>query len=318
MSTHLKECAKYKAKKQTQNGSNSTGIRAFFEGDAANTGSKNIKVSQEFVEETILKFFVSNNIPFKAADNEYFRKLVSLIALDQNSSKNANCLSRNIIRARLSKYSKMGRDQFKHVLSENDSKFNIALDCWSSRNNYGFMGLFISIRELILLAVICHWISSNWTLEEALLHFSHIPGHHTGAALGKEVIEILEEYGIIEKLFCVTTDNASNNTEMMKHIGRYLRKEYNIIWKSDEHHIACLNHVINLAVKDFLKEIKGLNSEESSDEHPKEDEDDEEKISEGFDRTFWKIRTIAKVNILILKVILIIENQQQQSSSRTI
>ena len=97
MSTHLKECAKYKAKKQTQNGSNSTGIRAFFEGDATNTGSKNTKVSQEFVEEIILKFFIFNNILFKTVDNEYFRKLVSLITLDQNSSKNANCLSRNII-----------------------------------------------------------------------------------------------------------------------------------------------------------------------------------------------------------------------------
>lgn len=180
------------------------------------------------------------------------------------------------------------------------------------------MGLFISIRELILLAVICHWISFNWILEEALLHFSHISDHHTGTALGKEVIEILEEYGIIEKLFCVITDNVSNNTEMMKHIDRYLRKEYNIIWKPEERHIACLNHVINLAVKDFLKGIKDLNSEESSDEHPKEDEDDEEKVSEGFGRTFWKIRMIAKINILILKVILIIENQQQQSSSRTI
>jgi hypothetical protein len=138
MKTHLKECHKYKATTGEQT-HGSGDIRGFY---AANMGteSTSTRVTQEFVDETILKFFVSNNIPFKAVDNEHFRKLISLIPLNKSRNQ-AHSPSRNTLRARLSKYSKMGVDQLKRVLTENDSKFSIALDCWSSRSNYGFMGM---------------------------------------------------------------------------------------------------------------------------------------------------------------------------------
>ena len=37
-------------------------------------------------------------------------------------------------------------------------------------------------------------VSADWTLEEALLDFKYVPGHHDGESLGDEVIKILEEY----------------------------------------------------------------------------------------------------------------------------
>ena len=143
MKTHLKECDKYKQTTGEQP-RESNDIRSFYAGDNGTESTKS-RITQEFVDETILKFFVSNNIPFKAADNEYFRKLISLIPLN-NSTKMAHSPSRNTLCAWLSKYSKMGIDQLKHILAENDSKFSIALDCWSSRSNYGFMGISQFIR----------------------------------------------------------------------------------------------------------------------------------------------------------------------------
>lgn len=102
------------------------------------------------------------------------------------------------------------------------------------------------------------------------MKFKYVPGHHTGEALGDEVLEILKQFEIAEKLFCITTDNASNNGRMMKHISRRLKDEFNIMWDGSEHHIACMNHIINLAVQDFLKGIKSLAP----------DDDDEEKGNE--------------------------------------
>lgn len=142
----------------------------------------------------------------------------------------------------------------------------------------------------------CHWISADWTLEEALLDFKYVPGHHDGERLGDEVIEILEEYQIINKLFCITTDNAGNNRKMMMRISRYLKDEHSIKWNPKEHHIACLNHVINLAVQDFLKAIKGLVADNEADNCLRdEEEDDDEQELEGFAGTLWKIRTTIKV-----------------------
>jgi hypothetical protein len=66
----------------------------------------------------------------------------------------------------------------------------------------------------------------------------------------------MEKYGITEKLFCITTDNASNNGKMMRRLSVILKEEKGIIWDPKAHHIACLNYVINLAANDFMKSIK--------------------------------------------------------------
>jgi hypothetical protein len=68
-----------------------------------------------------------------------------------------------------------------------------------------------------------------------------------------------------------------------------------------------LNHVINLAVQDFLKSIKGLGSLESSSEHIRDEEDEDKIAPEGFAGTLWKIRTIAKVRFF--SYLLMKENQ---------
>jgi len=150
--------------------------------------------------------------------------------------------------------------------------------------------------KLINLAVTCHWITADWTLEDALLDFKYVPGHHDGEHLGDEVIQILEEFQIINKLFCITTDNASNNGKMMTRISKHLKDVHCVKWDPKEHHIACLNHVINLAVQDFLKAIKGFNADDEVDDCLQDEDDDEEEQSPmGFAGTLWKIRTIVKV-----------------------
>jgi hypothetical protein len=50
-------------------------------------------------------------------------------------------------------------------------------------------------------------------------------GHHFGEALAQEVFDVLEEYEISEKLFCITTDNAGNNTTLVKHLSTFLKEE---------------------------------------------------------------------------------------------
>src|SRR5271154_6135458 len=111
---------------------------------------------------------------------------------------------------------------------------------------------------LTTLAITCHWIDDNWELHDALLDFKHVSGNHYGEIPGDEVFKILEVYGITDKLFCITTDNAGNNGTMMKRISQRLKDEKGLFWDPKKHHIACLNHVVNLAVQDFLKGIKGL------------------------------------------------------------
>ena len=134
--------------------------------------------------------------------------------------------------------------------------------------------------------------------------------------MAEELFKILEEFDISEKLFCITTDAAKNNTTLVRNLSRILCERKGIKWNYKEMHINCLDHVINLAVQEFLQTIKvvqPINNEDDEDddddkdgEDDEDDEDDENDESDGeneiiegeegsFVNTMAKVRGIAKV-----------------------
>jgi hAT family C-terminal dimerisation region len=88
------------------------------------------------------------------------------------------------------------------------------------------------------------------------LDFRHVPFKHSGVNLAEHVLKVLHEYQIFDKLYCITTDNASNNTKMIKVMECELKEKDDIIWSGMSHHIPCLAHSINLAIRDFLRVVK--------------------------------------------------------------
>jgi len=66
----------------------------------------------------------------------------------------------------------------------------------------------------------------------------------------------LQKFNIEKELGRITSDNASNNTTMCKDLERRLLDYHGHQWDSKAHHIACLAHIINLAVQAFLENIK--------------------------------------------------------------
>jgi hypothetical protein len=87
------------------------------------------------------------------------------------------------------------------------------------------------------------------------LDFQEVSVSHTGVNLAEHVFSILLTYDIQTKLYCITTDNASNNGTMVRALARLL-EAHGITWDPVRNHIACLAHVLNLAVKKFLSTLK--------------------------------------------------------------
>ena len=59
-------------------------------------------------------------------------------------------------------------------------------------------------------------MDSDFELNEALLSFKHLGGVHDGANLGLAIYNILDSYNIVDKLFCITTDNVGNNRTLLE------------------------------------------------------------------------------------------------------
>ena len=151
---------------------------------------------------------------------------------------------------------------------------------------------------LICLAITGHWIDDEWKFHEALMEFKYVEGHHYGEILGEKIYDVLKDYDICQKLFCITTDGASNNSTMCEEIERLLSEE-DISWNAEKNRIHCMNHVINLTVQDFLKSIKAIKTNADGSDYVEEDIKIDEPLPEGFALTLYKIRTITKIILTI-------------------
>jgi hypothetical protein len=109
------------------------------------------------------------------------------------------------------------------------------------------------------------------------------------------VVAVLKDYKLLEKLFCITTDGASNNDTMASSIQRRLG-ELGIIWDASTNHINCLNHVINLAVQAFLHGLKVVQPDTGTEDEDPESETFLKEPRGSFSRVMEKIRGVAKVS----------------------
>jgi hypothetical protein len=103
-------------------------------------------------------------------------------------------------------------------------------------------------------------------LNEALLDFSEIIGQSRGAEdLAPIVFKVLEDFGIVEKLYCIMSDSTSNNFTMSEGLSVLIKQKYDIEWDNESRHIPCLAHIIHNVVKTFLRTIKASASEPEED-----------------------------------------------------
>lgn len=71
-------------------------------------------------------------------------------------------------------------------------------------------------------------------------------------------MEVLEDYEIKNNLFCLTTDNASNNGKLADYLEDMAERDSSFKFKRNENLISCLAHVINIVCHDLID--KGLQS----------------------------------------------------------
>ena len=125
------------------------------------------------------------------------------------------------------------------------------------------------------LSVVAHYINSDWQLEKRVLGLVLIDVSHNGQNIADRVASVLADYGLTDKVFAVTLDNASSNASAMLKLkpilSHYLgfdvtdEPEYascNDIASSSVNsmflHQRCACHILNLIVKEALTTLKPL------------------------------------------------------------
>lgn len=182
------------------------------------TVKKKLEIDTQFV-----KMIVKGYRPFDMAEDEEFKKFVALV----NPNYSIPC--RKTVSSSL--IPQLYNQNKEIIIEELKSAFAVSVttDSWTSVNAESF------------LAYTAHFISEKLTMKSYLLDCLEFTERHTAVNLSKETKRILNEYGLLEKVTTVVTDNAANIVLMTNNCGF--------------RHLPCFAHTINLVLQNSLKEI---------------------------------------------------------------
>lgn len=105
------------------------------------------------------------------------------------------------------------------------------------------------------MVITAHWIDSNWLLRKLILGFKNVIDHK-GLTIARVLEECLAEWGI-KKIFTITVDNATANTNALKIFAESYGAIANDALVLDGRflNMRCAAHILNLVVRDGLKEV---------------------------------------------------------------
>ena len=131
----------------------------------------------------------------------------------------------------------------KQIIVEELTNYNGVLSVTSD--------IWTSCKDDPYASVTSHYIDSNWELHKKVLGFHLICHPHDGPNIYECITSVFKEYDIVNKIFSITFDNASNNTSSIDLFVKTIRTGP----QKEMFHVRCVCHIINLIVQDGLKLI---------------------------------------------------------------
>ena len=106
------------------------------------------------------------------------------------------------------------------------------------------------------MAITVYCIDKGWNYREMLLGFEPLHGSHTGVNLSDVLHQLLKERGLLDRIFSVTTDNATNNETLIRALQEKLISTGAIGSRESIVRVPCMAHVIQLCLKQLLGHIR--------------------------------------------------------------
>ncbi|GBB94288.1 hypothetical protein RclHR1_23240002 [Rhizophagus clarus] len=107
-----------------------------------------------------------------------------------------------------------------------------------------------SINQESFLSLTLHYINSDWKLCNFLLDIIPFNISHTGINISNEIMRVLQEFNISNRIIALTTDNESAMVVCGREIASSFDNEFSMMTFS---HYRCAGHVLNLGVKQGLR-----------------------------------------------------------------
>lgn len=123
--------------------------------------------------------------------------------------------------------------QLKEMLLTQATSVSLTMDLWTARNRQGYLG------------ITCSYLDQSFKLCEFTLDIAYVRYPHTATHIKDTLESILNEWGIREKVFTITTDNASNMKKCVQDMEGVNR-------------LGCTAHTLQLVIGKGMKPAEVL------------------------------------------------------------
>ena len=135
------------------------------------------------------------------------------------------------------------KEAMKKILGENKQRLSLTTDIWTA-----------PYTRASYMVITAHFVDAGWKLRKLIIGFKNVVDHK-GSTISKVLLDCLEEWGI-KRVFCITVDNATANGSAMTRFKEGFKEigDDAMVLEGRFLHIRCATHVLNLIVKEGLRE----------------------------------------------------------------
>ncbi|XP_028778035.1 zinc finger BED domain-containing protein RICESLEEPER 2-like [Neltuma alba] len=138
------------------------------------------------------------------------------------------------------------KKQLKALL-QGVSKISLTTDMWKSAHQ---------VAEYMVITG--HFIDAGWNLQKRVLSFVKVPAPRRGIDVADAIFKCLKAWGIENKVFSISVDNASYNDSCLRALKDTLSLSSSLPLGGSLFHVRCCAHILNLLVQDGLGRIRDI------------------------------------------------------------
>lgn len=181
-------------------------------------------------QKLLIRWIVYDNVSFRQVDSEVFREFVTYLSPRARDAMPCGPTVRHWILKGYGLHKAVVRKELQNAVS----KIHISFDLWTSGN-------YISLN-----GIVAHFINIKFESQSILLATPEQSDSHAGGEVAEQVIRVIKDFGIQDKLGFFVLDNAPNNDTAMQ----FIADEFN--FDPNERRLRCAGHIINLIARHLL------------------------------------------------------------------
>ncbi|KAM5534121.1 hypothetical protein V8D89_012212 [Ganoderma adspersum] len=186
---------------------------------------------QDQFEQLLAEWIAACDQPFDTVEK---LELHSLLQYTYHRPEHLDIPSAATIKKRIMDLSDKYVEELAATIKATTCKVSLSLDAWTSSNGFAF------------LAIVMHYVTDDWRLEEILIGFEELIGEHSGKNMAEVLWHTMDIYGLIGRVMAINCDNATSNDTLIAEIES-LCHEHGIRFSAKQARMRCVPHTIHLS-----------------------------------------------------------------------